>query len=63
MVGKSAAFYYGLENGRSGKSSRESDGLETCSREKDVASINPPAQLAAWLGKCQLIYTHNAALL
>ena len=37
MVRKSAAFYYGLENGRSGKLSRESDGLETYSREKDVA--------------------------
>ena len=38
-VGKIAAFHYGRENGRSGKLSRESDGLETCSLEKDVAPI------------------------
>ena len=38
-VGKIAAFHYGRENGRSGKLSRESDGLETCSLEKDVAPV------------------------
>ena len=38
-VGKIATFYYGLENGMSGKLSRESDGRECCSREKDVAPI------------------------
>ena len=37
LVGKIATFYYGLDFCRSGKLSRESDGLETCSREKDVA--------------------------
>ena len=36
-VGKIATFYYGLENVMSGKLSRESDGRECCSREKDVA--------------------------
>ena len=36
-VWKIASFYYGLESGRSGKLSLESDGLESCSREKDVA--------------------------
>ena len=37
LVGKIAAYYYGLDCGRSGKLSRESDSLETFSREKDVA--------------------------
>ena len=37
LVGKIATFYYGLDCSRSGKLSRENDGLESCSREKDVA--------------------------
>ena len=50
LVWKSAVFNYGLENGRSGnlvvwkvirsgKLSLESDGLEICGLEKDVAPV------------------------
>ena len=45
----------------SGKLSRESDGLESCSREKDVA----PASEVGWLvGWCVLtrIFTHLSSM-
>ena len=63
-VGKNATYYYGRENSRSGKLSLESDSLESCSREKDVAPEQLERQVLRerlFLGSILIFYHQSDA--